>query len=267
MKSQSLIELRRRYVDEGRPVPRDLEAALKEDPRPGAQAIVRAIERRRHENRAEARRLTTMTKFERALWDAGVSHVAGVDEAGMSPLAGPVSAGAVILPIGCRLPYVDDSKKLDAKTRDELAIEIKKVAIAWHVAFVEHDEIDRINIHWAGILAMKRAVLGLSTTPQHMLIDARKIKDLDIPQQGIIKGDAKSLSIAAASILAKTTRDAHMAVMDEKYPGYGLKKHKGYPVEAHVEALRRLGPSPIHRRTFGPVRDVIEGTQTSLFPR
>jgi ribonuclease HII len=265
--TESLADLRRRYVDEGRPLPRDVEAALRTDPRAGAQAIVRAVEKRRHENRSEARRLTTMLQFERPLWDEGLVHVAGVDEAGMSPLAGPVSAGAVILPVGCRLPHVDDSKKLDAKTREELAIEIKKVAIAWHVAFVEHDEIDRINIHWAGILAMKRAVLGLGVVPQHLLVDARKIRELDIPQQGIVKGDAKSLSIAAASILAKTTRDALMVELDAKYPGYGLAKHKGYPVEAHVQALRRLGVSPIHRRTFGPVRDVLEGEQTSLFPR
>jgi ribonuclease HII len=114
---------------------------------------------------------------------------------------------------------------------------------------------------------MKRAVLGLGVVPQHLLVDARKIRELDIPQQGIVKGDAKSLSIAAASILAKTTRDALMVELDRKYPGYGLAKHKGYPVEAHVEALRRLGVSPIHRRTFGPVRDVLEGEQTSLFPR
>ena len=255
----SLVALRRRYVDEGRPLPGDVEGALRDDPRVGAQAILRAVERRRHASRSEGQRLRKMLRFEGALWSQGFAHVAGVDEAGMSPLAGPVCAAAVILPEGCRIADVDDSKKLDAKERERLAIEVKRVAVAWCVAFAETHEIDRINIYWAGILAMKRAVTGLSTTPHHLLIDARRIKDLPIPQQGIIKGDAKSLSIAAASILAKTSRDALMVDLDGQYPGYGFAKHKGYPVESHVAALRRLGVSPVHRRSFAPVRECLAG--------
>ena len=263
----TLAELRARYVDAGRSLPVEVEAALRADPRAGAQAILRAVSQRRRASRAEGQRLRKMLRFENALWESGVIHVAGVDEAGMSPLAGPVSAGAVILPRGCRIADVDDSKKLDEKTRDRLAIEIKRVAVAWCVAFVEPDEIDRLNIHWAGILAMKRAVLGLSTSPAHLLVDARKLKELSIPQQGIVKGDEKSLSIAAASILAKTTRDARMVELDRRYPGYGFARHKGYPVESHVVALRALGVSPVHRRSFGPVKDALGlgGTQTSLF--
>jgi ribonuclease HII len=152
---------------------------------------------------------------------------------------------------------VDDSKKLDAATRDQLATEIKRTAIAWSVAFAEVEEIDTINIYWAGVLAMRRAVEGLSKKPQHLLLDARRLKDVAIPQQAIVKGDCKSLSIAAASILAKTARDALMHRLDAKHPGYGFAKHKGYPVREHLFALNRLGASPVHRRSFTPVREVL----------
>jgi ribonuclease HII len=196
-----------------------------------------------------------MTRYEEALWSTGVLHVAGVDEAGMSPLAGPVSAGAVVLRPGARIPHVDDSKKLDRKMREELSEIIRAEAVAWCVAFAEPDEIDRINIYWAGLLAMRRAVEGLGVAPQHLLLDARRLKELAIPQQRIVHGDALSLSIAAASILAKVARDLRMRELDALYPGYGFSKHKGYPVKEHVEALSRLGPCPVHRRSFGPVRD------------
>jgi ribonuclease HII len=249
-----LAEIRARYVERRRPLPAQLEAALRADPRPGARAILAAVERRRHENRCEGQRLRVMLRYECALWDAGVTLVAGVDEAGMSPLAGPVAAAAVILPPGARIPEVDDSKKLDAATRERLAPEIKALALAWEVAFVEPEEIDRINIYWAGVLAMQRAVLALSPGPEHLLIDARRLKELALPQQRIVKGDEKSLSIAAASILAKTARDARMVALDQRYPGYGFAVHKGYPVRAHLRALARLGPCDAHRRSFAPVR-------------
>jgi ribonuclease HII len=263
----SLADLKKRYVDGKRPLPTEVEAALRDDPRAGARAILAAVERRRHENRSEGQRLRNMLRFEQPLWSSGIERIAGVDEAGMSPLAGPVSAGAVVLPVGCRIPGVDDSKKLDASTREELAKEIRAKAIAYAVAFVEPEEIDRINIYWAGLLAMQRAVQALGVAPQHLLIDARKLRELPIAQQGIIKGDEKSLSIAAASILAKTARDALMEEMDRKYPGYGFKKHKGYPVKEHVAALAKLGVTPIHRRSFGPVRQALglDGVQVEMF--
>ena len=149
-----------------------------------------------------------------------------------------------------------NSKKLDAATRDRLAAEIKQTAAAWSVGFAQVEEIDTINIYWAGLLAMRRAVEGLAVTPEHLLIDARRLKDLQIPQQAIVKGDCKSLTIAAASILAKTARDALMQRLDAKYPGYGFSRHKGYPVREHLTALVRLGVTPIHRRSFAPVRAV-----------
>jgi ribonuclease HII len=252
-----LAQIRRRYLVEARPLDAETESALKADPRPGANAILDAIQRRRAENRAEGQRLRRLLRFETALWAAGSVHVAGVDEAGMSPLAGPVAAAAVVFAPGSRIVGVDDSKRLDAAARDRLALEIKERAVAWSIAFAEVEEIDSINIYWAGLLAMRRAVDGLSRTPQHVLLDSRRLADLQIPQQSIVKGDARSLTIAAASILAKTARDALMHKLDESFPGYGFARHKGYPVPEHLAVLTRLGASPIHRRSFAPVRAVL----------
>lgn len=263
----SLSELRARYVDGGRPLPRELEALLRADGRPGAQKLLEAIAKRRRKNRAEGQRLRRLLRFETELWESGVTRVAGVDEAGMSPLAGPVVAGAVILPPRFRIAGVDDSKKLDPQKRSALAIEIKRHAVAWAIGMATPEEIDRINIYRAGLLAMRRAVEGLAPAPESLLIDARKLPDLPIPQRAIIHGDALSFSIAAASILAKTTRDAIMVELDGRFPGYGFAKHKGYPVREHYDALERLGATEVHRRSFGPVRRALglEPVQADLF--
>jgi ribonuclease HII len=230
---------------------------LKADSRAGAKAILAAVARRRFDNRSEGQRLRNLLRYENTLWATGLGRVAGIDEAGMSPLAGPVAAAAVVFAPGSRIPGVDDSKKLDAATRDRLAVEIKATAIAWSVSFADVDEIDTINIYWASRLAMRRAIDGLAVTPEHVLVDGRALRDLTIPQQGIIKGDCKSLTIAAASILAKSARDAVMHRLDAEHPGYGFAKHKGYPVREHVAALKRLGACPVHRRSFGPVRGIL----------
>jgi ribonuclease HII len=251
-----LTDIRARYVDDERPLPKEIEAALTADPRAEAARLLVAIKKRRKENRAEGQRLRHMLRYEQA-WNArGVTLVAGVDEAGMSPLAGPVVAGAVILPVGYKLHALDDSKKLDKETRDRLAPLIKRDAIAWAVGITEVEEIDRINIYHAGLLAMRRAIEALATAPQALLIDARKLKDVAIAQEAIIGGDAKSLSIAAASVIAKTTRDALMTEYDVKYPGYGFARHKGYGVPEHHAAMETLGCCVLHRRSFGPVRAV-----------
>jgi ribonuclease HII len=184
-------------------------------------------------------------------------HIAGIDEAGLSPLAGPVAAGAVVFPRGARIPGVDDSKKLSESERERLACEIKRAAVAWAVGFADVTEIDTINIYWASQLAMKRALAGLPVRPDHVLIDGRRVKDLDFSQQAIIGGDAKSLTIAAASILAKTARDALMRQLDARYPGYGFTKHKGYGVSEHLTALRSLGACALHRTSFRPVRAIL----------
>jgi ribonuclease HII len=257
MTRYSLDVLRQRYVVEKRPLEASVEQVLRADSRAGARAILASINRRRFENRSEGQRLRKMLRFETSLWESGHHAVAGVDEAGMSPLAGPVAAAAVILKPGTRIIGVDDSKKLDPAAREELAKEIKEKAESWSVALVEVEEIDAINIYWASIRAMQRAVQALGSTPQHLLIDAKRLKEIDIPQQAIIKGDAKSASIAAASILAKVERDTVMRALDACHPGYGFGDHKGYPVPAHYEALARLGACAAHRRSFGPVRKVL----------
>jgi ribonuclease HII len=250
----SLAQIRRRYLVDARPLDLATELALKADSRPGAKAILDAVARRRAGNRAEGQRLRHLLRYETALWTSGLLRVAGIDEAGMSPLAGPVAAAAVVFAPGCRIPGVNDSKQLDAAERERLATQIKQTAVAWCVGFAEVEEIDTINIYWAGLLAMRRALDGLSIVPQHLLLDARRLKEVQIPQQPIVKGDCKSLTIAAASILAKTARDALMCTLDARYPGYGFAKHKGYPVREHFAALAKLGVSPVHRRSFAPVR-------------
>jgi ribonuclease HII len=252
-----LSELKRRYVVEARPLPRAIEAELSADPRAGAKAILAAVARRRAENRSEGQRLRTILRYEQELWSTGVTLVAGVDEAGMSPLAGPVVAAAVILPIGCKIAGVDDSKRLDPETRESLAPVIKSKAVAWAIGSVDPEEIDRINIYHAGLLAMRRAIEGLAVCPQQLLLDARKLRDVPLPQRAIIKGDQKSLSIAAASILAKTTRDRWMVELDAKFPGYGFAQHKGYPVRQHYRALEAQGICPIHRKSFPVIRQLL----------
>lgn len=252
-----LSEIRARYVELDRPLPTALELALRADPRAGARAILRAVERRRKARRGEGQRLRWMLEFERELWKRDIVMVAGVDEAGMSPLAGPVAAAAVVLKPDWRAPGINDSKQVPPERRAELALLIKREARAWAVAFVEPDEIDRINIYWAGIAAMRRAVEALGIVPGHLLIDARTLRDVPIEQTRIVKGDERSLSIAAASILAKTERDARMLEHDRSYPGYGFARHKGYPVREHVAALQQRGACPIHRRSFAPVREAL----------
>lgn len=251
----SLSEMRRIYVEGERRLPADLERQLRADPRPSARALLERIERRRRANRAEGQRLRHMLRFERELWQRDVTLVAGIDEAGMSPLAGPVAAAAVVLHVGWKAPRINDSKQIEPNERSELALLIRSEARAFAVAFVEPEEIDRLNIYWAGIMAMRRAVEGLSLTPEHLLIDARRLRELPIEQTRIVKGDELSLSIAAASILAKTARDARMLAYDHEYPEYGFARHKGYPVPQHLAALQVHGPCPIHRKSFAPVQN------------
>ncbi len=250
----SVAELRIHFLGQERPLTAECEAALAEDLRAGAQVVYAAVLKRRRENRAEGQRLRHLLQWETRLWAAGVTRIAGVDEAGVAPLAGPVVAAAVILPRELRPRGIDDSKLLDAAERERLAGEVKAGAVAWAVGMASVEEIDTINIYWASLLAMRRAVEGLGVKPEHLLIDARKLPELGIPQDGIVHGDALSLTIAAASVIAKTTRDALMADLDRRHPGYGFARHKGYPTAEHFQALGALGACPIHRRSFAPVR-------------
>jgi ribonuclease HII len=259
--------LRARYLEAAEPLPQAVAEALEADPRAGARAVLRAVERRRAANRVEGRRLSRLLVFEEALWAQGVARVAGVDEAGMGTLAGPVVAAAVVLPRAFRPRGLDDSKKLDAAARERLAAEIRAGAEAVGVGEASPQEVDALNVYRAGLLAMRRAVEALGARPDHLLVDARRIPELGVPQQGIVKGDARSLSIAAASVVAKVTRDALMAEAEARWPGYGFGRHKGYGAPEHLAALARLGPCPIHRRTFAPVAEAL-GTrpvQADLF--
>ena len=187
--------------------------------------------------------------------------VAGVDEVGRGPLCGPVVTAAVILDPARPILGLNDSKKLSEARRDALFDEIREKALAWCIARAEVEEIDQLNILHATMLAMQRAVEGLSVTPKLALIDGNRCPKLKVPSAPVVKGDSQVPAIAAASILAKVSRDREMAELDSIYPGYGIAGHKGYPTAVHLEALRRLGPTPIHRRSFGPVRELIEGAR------
>ncbi len=183
--------------------------------------------------------------------------ICGVDEAGRGPLAGPVSAAAVILDPMKPIEGLADSKKLSELQRDRLAPVIRERALAWAVAFAEVEEIDRINIFQSTLLAMRRAVAALPIQPQQVLVDGLHCPDTGIPSQAIVQGDSKVAAISAASILAKTARDALMLQLHEQYPHYGFAAHKGYPTPAHFEALRAHGASEVHRKSFKPVRDLL----------
>ncbi|MGQ7958935.1 ribonuclease HII [Pseudomonas sp. SP16.1] len=185
--------------------------------------------------------------------------VAGVDEVGRGPLCGAVVTAAVILDPARPIQGLNDSKKLSQARRDKLFDEIREKALAWCIARAEVEEIDRLNILHATMLAMQRAVAGLGVTPKLALIDGNRCPRLEVPSAPVIGGDARVPAIAAASILAKVSRDREMAELDLLYPGYGIAGHKGYPTPAHLEALQRLGPTPIHRRSFAPVRALLEG--------
>ena len=191
-----------------------------------------------------------MWKIEQSHFEKGVKIICGVDEAGRGPLAGPVCAAAVILPANVEIPGLNDSKKLSDKKRRELYPIIKEHAIAYGIAFADHSEIDQINILQATYLAMERAINQLSVKPELALIDGNRAKDFGVPVETVVHGDSLSASIAAASVLAKVTRDDYMLKMAEEYPGYDFEIHKGYGTKVHVEALRTYGPCPYHRPSF-----------------
>lgn len=192
----------------------------------------------------------TMWEIEDSFYDQGLQVICGVDEAGRGPLAGPVCAAAVILPRGLEIPGLNDSKKLSDKRRRELFPEIQKQALAFGIGFASEKEIDAINILQATFLAMERALAQLPVKPELVLIDGNREKDFGIPVKTVVKGDSLSANIAAASILAKVSRDDVMLEMAREYPRYGFEIHKGYGTKAHYDALRQFGPSPIHRQTF-----------------
>ena len=218
------------------------------DSRKGVQNLITKYQKEAQKLVKERERLETMRFFEHKYSE--YHAICGIDEAGRGPLAGPVYAAAVILPNDIIIKGINDSKKLSEKKREELFEEITEKAIAYNIFSVDEKRIDEINILNATYEAMNGAVNGLSTAPNFVLIDGNRISGMEIPHETVVKGDSKSISIAAASILAKVSRDRFICQMAEKYPEYGFEKHKGYGTKAHNEAILKYGPCPIHRRTF-----------------
>ncbi len=236
-------------------VEEDFLASCQLDSRKAVGTALRRYERMRKERQ----RVLSLYAFERMAWQEGLSLVAGVDEAGRGPLAGPVSVAAVILPHELVLPKLDDSKKLSESVREELYEEIEEKAVTVSSVLVDAKTIDRVNIYQATMNGMYDAIFGLEPAPEKVLVDAMPLSSLPMAHESLIKGDARSASIAAASIIAKVTRDRLMKEYDALYPEYGFGHHKGYGTAEHIEALKKYGPSPIHRLTFEPVRSIAAG--------
>lgn len=196
-------------------------------------------------------------KYEKELWNDSINYIAGIDEVGRGPLIGPVVTACVILPKDFVLEGLNDSKKLTEKKREEYYDYIMEHAISVSIGMMDEKVIDEVNIYEATKLAMYQAVENSSIKPEHVLIDAMKLEDLEMPSTSIIKGDAKSISIAAASVIAKVTRDRMMIELDKKYPMYGFKSHKGYPTKKHVEAIEKYGLIDGYRKTFKPISEIV----------
>ena len=227
------------------------------DMRKGVQTALKSCQKRIEKEQKRAEHFIEMQYYERLAYQEGASFIAGVDEVGRGPLAGPVVAAAVILPKNIEDLGFDDSKKLSASKREEIYRLIQEKAIAIGIGIVDADIIDKVNIYQASRLAMQQAVSELKIQPDFLLIDAMKI-DVNTPQIGIIKGDAKSISIAAASIVAKQVRDQMMQEFDELFPGYDFSNNAGYGTPKHLEGLKSKGICPIHRKTFAPIKDYLE---------
>jgi ribonuclease HII len=240
----------------------DFRHALLMDRRAGVREIYHRLQRLESIKVAEIKRLEKMYHHEKDLTAKGYQPVAGVDEAGRGPLAGPVYAAAVILPVGLKIVGLNDSKKLGAAKREVLAEQIKKSALAWAVGVSTTEEINRDNIHWASLTAMRRAVRKLKPKPAYVLVDGYRIDRLAIPQLPLVGGDGLSASIAAASILAKVSRDGIMDYYHRIYPPYGFDRHKGYATAEHLRALTAFGPCPLHRTGYRPVKDCLAGPGT-----
>jgi ribonuclease HII len=252
----SLKEIQEKYADPAALVSAQALRKLQRDPRAGAQKLYRTLAKRYEEQKKERLRLDAMLHFERLLWKQGIVHVAGVDEVGMGPLAGPVVAAAVVFPPDSEIAGIDDSKALDEPSRLRLEREIRGRAASVGLGIVEPAEIDRLNIYHAGLRAMQLALGRLSLVPQHVLVDSRTIPGVAQPQSSFDKGDGLNFSIASASIVAKVHRDRVMTELDALYPGYGFAAHKGYATAEHQQAIRELGPSPVHRRSFDYIREL-----------
>ena len=232
--------------------------AMAEDPRISVQKLYQRLLRKQKLRQEEASRMASLFIQEDDLRARGYSVIAGVDEAGRGPLAGPVVAAAVVFDNHVDLPGLNDSKKLTSSRREALAWQIKKQSLAWAVGVSTVSEILRLNIHQASLVSMRRAIQGLELNPEHVLVDGFAIPGLEVSQTALVGGDGRSAAIAAASIVAKTTRDRLMEVCHHLYPQYGFDRHKGYGTSEHLQALEQHGPCPLHRMGFAPVQNSIK---------
>ena len=231
-------------------------ADFEADSRSGVQKVILQRKKAIQAEEAEDERLESMLRYEKEIYAQGFQLIAGIDEVGRGPLAGPVVAAAVILPKSCKIRYLNDSKKIPKSKHVAIYHEVMEQAVAVGIGIKDAKTIDQVNIYEATKLAMLEALGKLYPAPQHLLIDAMKL-DTPIPQQSIIKGDANSLSIAAASIVAKVTRDRLMVDYDQTYPGYGFAKNAGYGTAEHLEGLEKYRITPIHRKTFEPIKSMM----------
>ena len=235
-------------------IPEEVLSRLRNDSRATVARLIDKWQRRKFAEKREFDRVMNLYQYERSLHAKGFKLVAGVDEAGRGPLAGPVAIGAVILPLNCHIPMLNDSKKLSPKQRADLYVSIKKMALAVSVSIISVEEIDSMNIYQATVHGMYQALAGLAPAPDAVLVDAVPLPRLSSYSQSLIGGDAISASIAAASIVAKVERDKIMDELDVLYPTYGFSHHKGYGTAEHLQALQTCGPCPIHRRSFEPIK-------------
>lgn len=236
----------------------ELVHSLRMDDRKGVQQLLRQHDKKMQKIKEQEEQFLQMTVFEKKAYASGVQYVAGIDEAGRGPLAGPVVVAAVILPEDFKLLGLNDSKQLNESTRNRFSEIIKEEALSYAIVSVDSQTIDRMNIFEATKLAMKQAIRQLQIEPEHILIDAVRLEGIPYSQETIIKGDAKSISIAAASILAKVERDRYMKDLHQQYPMYGFDTHMGYGTKQHLEQLKIHGATPHHRRSFSPVQQVVD---------
>lgn len=265
IKKMSLKRLQQLIHERGPAVYDEVVSALGSDPRGGAQKLVRYCHTRMAEWQREQERIGRMFSYERQLWAMGYKLVAGLDEVGRGPLAGPVVAVAVILPGEAVIPGLDDPKRLSGKRRQEVYDQIRSQALSIGVGMVHPEGIDEANVMMATYKAMVKAVNDLPIAADYLLIDSLHLPNVTQPQAPIVGGETQSCSIAAASIVAKVLRDEHMIEMNKLYPKYGFANHKGYGTLEHREALERLGPCPIHRKSYEPVRDIVPLVPGALF--
>lgn len=255
MKKQSITVIRQQIKNNE--ITDEMIQELKADERKGVQQLLKSYEKQKAKEKQLADQFVEMSHYEQVAYSKGCQYIAGVDEAGRGPLAGPVVAAAVILPVDFTLYGLNDSKQLNQATRDYFFTKIREQAVSYGVAIIDNRTIDEMNIFEATKLAMRQAINQLKPSPDHVLIDAVELRGLPYSTESLIKGDAKSISIAAASILAKVTRDNLMREMHEEYPDYNFMSNMGYGTKHHLEKLREIGASPYHRRSYAPVRNSI----------